>query len=255
MFTQFLGKISGVFNLAFQGISKVLGFVVDTVATVVDTVVETVSSLTQPVNDQLSELPIVGDAVDSILNLESNLVNNLTGGLHAVADDLLDGNLIGGVETALNGVTATVGETLTDVSTVLGDVVELATPVTDLIATVPSLAPILESVGDTTSNIIGFVAETGEYVSDIQPLELITDLLDQPTATIGATLQDVSGTLDNLLNDLAPITASAAQLPVVGELVATAGVVSSALTQGLYDAGQLIASIDLLDPLNTLNPI
>ena len=37
MFSLFTGKISGVFSLTLQGISKALGFVIETVTNVVDT--------------------------------------------------------------------------------------------------------------------------------------------------------------------------------------------------------------------------
>ena len=93
MFSLFTGKISSVFSLAFQGISKALGFVLETVTTVVDTVVETVGAITSPVTEALTNLPLVGDTIQSVVDLESNLLGNVSHGLHAVADQLSQGDL------------------------------------------------------------------------------------------------------------------------------------------------------------------
>lgn len=255
MFSLFTGKINGVFSLALQGIAKVVGFVLDTVTSVVDTVVETVSTLTAPVTDTLSKLPLVGDTIHSILDLESNLVGNLSDGLHAVASDFSEGNLLGSLNTALNGVTATIGQTLEDTTDSLGHIVGLTTPVTDLLGGIPGLEGILHATGETTNNLLGFVQETGDYVASIQPLDLVNGLLSDPTGSVGSVIQDTSVMLDNLLNDLAPITDAVATLPVVGDVVTVAGPLLGSLTDGLYDVGALLGQVDLLDPLQSNSSI
>lgn len=255
MLSLFSGKISSVFTLAFQGIAKVVGFVLETLTSVVDTVVETVNTLTAPLTETLTKLPLVGDTIHSILDLESNLVGNLSEGLHAVASDFSEGDLLGGLNTALNGVTATVGETLGDTSDLLGNVVGLTAPVSGLLGSIPGLEGIIDAAGETTNNLLGFVEETGEYVAGIQPLALVNGLLSDPTASIGGVLQDTSVTLDNLLNDLVPMTDVVTALPVVGEVVHVTGSVLGSVTDGLYDVGTLLGQVDLLDPFQSHSSI
>lgn len=254
MFSLFTGKISGVLSLAFQGISKALGFIVDTASQVIDTVVETVDTLVSPVTDTLSQLPLLGSSLEGVLELKSNLLGNLSNGLDAVAEEFNRGDLLGGVNTALNGVTSTLGQTLTDTSQVIEDAVALTSPITGLIANVPGLDGILNAASQTTSNLLGFVEETGAYVANINPTDLIAELLTDPTATIGGVVQDGSVTLENLLNDLAPVTNTIDALPLLGQIVDVTGQVSSTVTQGVYDLGTQITQIDLLDPLNTNQP-
>lgn len=253
MFKLFTDKVSGVFTLAMQGIAKAIGCIVETVTNVVDTVVESVGTLTAPLTEKLTTLPLVGDTVESVLNLESHLLGNLSGGLHAVAEDFSKGDLLGGIHTALGGVTATVGQTLGDVSTIIGNVSGLSTPLTDLLSEVPALAPVVNVFGETSSNLLGLLTETGDYVASINPLDLVTGAVTDPTGSLGGVLKDVSGTLDNLLDDLSPVTGSTASIPVVGDAVGVVGDISGALTQGLYDAGQAISQIDLFEPFQSIS--
>ena len=251
MFSLFTGKISGVFSLALQGISKALGFVIETVTSVVDTVVETVGTLTSPLTDTLTSLPLVGGTVESVLDLKSNLVGNLSEGLHSVASDLSEGDLLGGVNTALNSVTATLGETIADGANILSNVIDVTTPVTGLLSELPGLGDILNAAGETTSNLIGFVEETGDYVASIHPTDLVNGLLSDPTGSVGGVIQDASGSLENLLNDLVPITDVVSTLPVVGDAVTVAGQLAGSITDGLYDVGSLLGQVDLLDPFQS----
>lgn len=251
MFSLFTGKISGVFSLVYQGLSKALGFVVETVTNVVDILVDTVGKIASPITDKLTDLPLLGDTIESVLDLESNLLGNLSGGLHAVADDLSQGNLLGGVNTALSGVTTTLGQTIGDVVDVVQNVVGITTPVTDLVGSVPGLGGILNAAGETTSNLLGFVEETGNYVANIDPVDLVSGLITNPTGSIGGVIQDVSGSLDSLLNDLAPVTDLASELPVIGHISDAVGQISGVLNQGLYDVGFSISQIDLLNPLQS----
>ncbi len=254
MFSLFTGKISGVLSLAFQGISKAVGLVVETVSNVIDGVVETLGAITNPITEQLTQLPVVGDTVDAVLDLKSNILNNLGNGLDAIASDLSQGDLLGGVTTALNGVTSTVGQTMTDTADVLQQVSGLASPITGLISDLPGLEGILNAANQTTSNLIGFVAETGQYVGSINPTELVSGLLSDPTASLGGVVQDASGTLENLLNDLVPVTDVVSELPVLGDVVSQVGQTVQGINQGIYDLGTQISQIDLLNPLNQNQP-
>lgn len=249
MLSLFSGKISGVFTQAFQGFTKAIGFVLETVTTIVDTVVETVGKLTSPLTETLTKLPLVGETVESVLKLESNLLGNLSGGLHAVASDFSKGDLLGGVSTALGGVTATAGATIKDVTDVVGDLVALSAPITNILGDLPAIGPVVGVIGQTSTNLLGFAKENGDYVASINPVDLITGALTNPTGSLGGVLKDVSSTLDHLLDDLAPVTGSTAGIPVVGDLVGVIGSASGSLTQGIYDAGNFISKVDLFDAI------
>lgn len=249
MFSLFTGKISAVFSLALQGISKAIGFIVETVTDILDTVVETISAITSPITDALTELPLIGDTVKSVLTLESNLVSNLSDGLHQVADQLLQGALIDGVTTAVNQITPLVGQAVKDVVDVVDNVVGLADPVTDLLSHLPVVGDVVTAVGETTDNLLGFVAETGQYVADTEVTALVGELLTDPAATLGGVIQDVSGSLANVLEDLSPLTDAANDLPVVGDVVVKVGDLAQQVPEALYDVGTQISQIDLLNPL------
>ena len=126
---------------------------------------------------------------------------------------------------------------------------DLAAPLLDPLANVPVLGGLLDAVTDTAGNLVGFVGETADTVSNLDPLELIGNVLDNPLGAVGSTVQDVSGTVDALLEDLAPITNAVESLPLVGGVAAVAGDAAAALNQGLYDAGTVLQSINL-DLLN-----
>lgn len=205
MLSLFTGKISGVLSLALQGISQVNGLVLNTVLDVVDTVVDSINTTA------LTELPVVGSGIRKVLELESNLVSSIGGGLRDVADHLASGNLLGAVDTALEGVTLVVGQTLSDATAVVEQVVGLTSPVTELVSDVLVIGDILSAAGDTT-NLLGLIDETADYVAGIDPLALLENTLNDPLGTIGGTLQDVSGTLDHLLEDLLPVTEIATSL-------------------------------------------
>ena len=95
----------------------------------------------------------------------------------------------------------------------------------------------MDAVGETTGNLTGLLAETGGYVASIDPTELLTAVLNAPLTSVGGVVQDVSGTLDALLDDIAPITSIATELPVVGES-------TTVLNHGLYDVGSLLQSVN-----------
>ncbi len=244
MFGLFTGKISGVLSLVFQGISKAVGSIIETVSNVIDTVVETVGTLTNPITEQLTQLPVVGDTVDT------NVLGTLTDGLDAIANNLSQGDLLGGVNTALSGLTSTVGKTITDTAGVVEQVANLTSPVTGLISGLSGLGDVLGAANQTTSNLIGFVEETGQYVGSINPTELVSSLLSDPTGSIGGVVQDVSTTLENLLNDLVPVTDLVSELPVIGDVLSQVGQTAHNINQGIYDLGTQISQINLLNPLN-----
>ena len=244
MLNLFTGKISGVLSLTLQGISKAVGLVLNSVLDTVDSVLETVNSLTAPLTDALTELPLIGGTIEKVLAVENQLVDTLDEGLHAVADQLATGDLLGGVQTTLNGVTGVVGQTVKEVAGLIDHIAGVAAPITDSLADVPVLGGILNAVGETTENLTGLLAETGDYVASIDPTELLTSVLNDPLASMGSVVQDVSGTLDALLDDIVPITSIATELPVVGDLVQVVGESSTALNQGLYDVGSLLQSVN-----------
>ncbi|WP_257223151.1 MULTISPECIES: hypothetical protein [unclassified Acinetobacter] len=106
------------------------------------------------------------------------------------------------------------------------------------------LGGLLDAVGETTGNLTGLLAETGGYVASIDPTELLTAVLNAPLTSVGGVVQDVSGTLDALLDDIAPITSIATELPVVGDLVQVVGESTTVLNHGLYDVGSLLQSVN-----------
>lgn len=250
MFSLFSAKISSVFTLAFQGFVKAVGFVVETVSHVIDTLLDTVNLITSPITEQLTKLPVIGDSIDAVLHLESNLVNNLTGGLSTVANDLAKGDLLGGISTALNGVTSTVADTIVDTVNIVEGIIGLTTPITGLISELPLLGGILDAAGQTTSNLLGLVEETGQYVGSINPVDLVGSLISDPTSTLGGVVSDAAATIDNLLNDLLPVTDLVSEIPVIGGLIDQVGQSAHTINQGIYDLSTQISQIDLLAGLN-----
>lgn len=250
MFSLLSGKISGVLSLALQGITTALGVLTKTVITVVDEVVSTVSDLTAPVSDQLGTLPVVGDLLSTVLNVSTGLVSGVSEGVHAISDQWIAGDLTGGVNTALNGTTDLLGQSLEGVSDILDSVLATTAPLTTPLANLPLLGDVVTAVGQTGSNLSGLIDETGQYVAAINPLELLNSTLENPVASVGGVIQDVSGTVDALLNDLAPVTDVASSLPVAGAVVGLVGETVSAVNQGLYDLGAQLGQVNSLEHLS-----
>ena len=240
-------KFNGVFTLAVQGISKAVGLLTKAVITLIDEVVETVSTLTAPLTDALTQLPVVGDTLETVLDASTGLLAGASQGVHAVTDQLIQGDLLGGIDTLLNGTTDLVGQTLGGVSDILDSVLDTTAPLTAPLVSLPVVGDVVAAVGQATSNLSGLVAETGDYVAGIQPLDLINDLLNNPVASVGGVIQDVSSTVDALLDDLAPITDTAADLPVIGGVVATVGSTVGVVNEGLYDLGTQLGKVSPLD--------
>lgn len=236
-------KFNGVFTLAVQGISKAVGFLTKAVITLIDEMVETVSILTAPLTDALTQLPVVGDTLETVLDTSTGLLADVSQGVHAVSDQLLQGDLPSGIDIFLNGTTDLVGQTLDGVSDILDSVLDTTAPLT---APLVSL-PVIGDVGETASNLSGLVAETGDYVAGIQPLDLVNDTLNNPVASVGGVLQDISGTVDALLDDLAPTTDTATDLPAIGSIVTTVGAIAGAVNTGLYDLGAQLGKVSPLD--------
>lgn len=251
MFSLFSGKISGVLSMAFQGITKTVGSILKTVVETVDSLSDTLQSLTNPLTDSLTQLPIVGESIGELLDLKSNILGNVSEGLHSVADQLIANDLGAVVTSTLEVLPTLIGDTLSDAVEVADSVLDLTTPVTGLLNDVPVLGDLLNSVGETSANLLGFVEETGNYVSDLDLSELVGGLLSDPTASIGGVIQDASGTLDSLLNDLVPVTDLLTEIPVVGDVAAQAGQLVTNINQGIFDLGTQVSQIDLLGPLNT----
>ena len=231
------GKISGIFTLAFQGITKAVGLLTKAVITVIDQVVDIVTDITAPLTDALMQLPIVGETIGTVLNIGTGLVAELSNGVHAISDEFIAGDLLGGVSTALNGTTSLLGQSLNGVSDILDNVLATTAPITSPLTNLPILGDVVSAVGQTSSNLNGLIAETGDYISSIQPIDLVTSVLNNPVASVGGVIQDVSGTLDSLLDDLAPVTTTVSTLPVIGDIITTVGTVVGSANHGLYDLG------------------
>lgn len=233
-----LKGISGVFTAISQGFSSVLGKIVSVVAHVVDTVVEAVSQVLNPVLDGLSNAPLLGGTIETVDNLVGNLTGNLSDTLHSTADALSAGSVVGGVATLLNGVTDTIGATVKDaantVDTLATDVID---PVLGKLQDAPIIGKILEGVEETLDHVVGDVDSLGDYVAEIEPLELVKDLLTDPLDTVGGVVNDVADTVDDVLNSLAPTLD--VEVPVVNELgdvVQQVGAGAVGLVNGLGDA-------------------
>lgn len=241
------GKISGVFTLAVQGISKAVGLLTKAVITVIDHVVEVVAEIAAPLTDALSQLPVIGESIETVLNVGTGLVSGLSQGVHAISDELLTGDLVGGLNTALNGSTALLGQTVNGVSDILDSVLATTAPLTAPLAALPIIGDVVTAVSQTSTNLTGFVAETGDYIASIQPVDLVTDLLTNPIASVGGVVQDVSGSLGSLLDDLAPVTTTVSTLPVVGDVITTVGTVIGSANDGLYDLGTQLTQFNAFD--------
>lgn len=219
MFSLFGGKLSSVFTMIHQGISKVIGTIVEKVADVVDTVTEIASSIVQPLTETLTDLPLLGGVVGSANDFLTDTVSNISGTLHTAADQFIASNLAGGAQTLLDGATSLVGDTANGLRDLLADTTDALSPITDQLNQIPVIGNVLEAVTDTTGNLLGFVGETADYVSGIEPVPLLGDLLNNPVAAIGGVVEDLSGSLDNLLDDIAPVTDLVGNVPVVGQIV------------------------------------
>jgi tetrahydromethanopterin S-methyltransferase subunit B len=147
----------------------------------------------------------------------------------------------------LNNVTHLAGNALNDVSKVADTVVDLVSPALNHLGHIPVIGDVVLAAGKSISNISGLIDETGDYVTSIQPVELVNDLLQNPLATVGGVVQDVSGTVDALLNDISPLTGTLSTLPIAGGVVAVAGGTVDAVNHGLDTIG---AQLTTLPPLN-----
>lgn len=150
----------------------------------------------------------------------------------------------------MNGTTDLLGQGLGGVSDILDSVLAATAPLTAPLANLPILGDVVTAIGQTGSNLSGLVDETGQYVAAINPLELINNTLENPVASVGGVIQDVSGTLDALLNDLVPVTDVATSLPVAGTVVGLVGETVSTVNQGLYKLGAQLGQVNSLDHLS-----
>ena len=219
----FTGKISSVFTTLFQGISKVVGTIIETVATTVDFVSEIVTTISTPIIAKLTTLPLLGDIIESTNSFVEDAVSTISDSLHGTADQFINNNLAGGVQTLLDGATNLVGDTLNHVTDLANGATQALSPITTSLTQLPVLGPILGNVLETTDNILGFVDETADYVSSIDATHLLSNVLSNPITTVGGVVTDVSGSLDSLLDDFAPAVGIVEQLPVLGHVVEHVG--------------------------------
>lgn len=218
MFKLFTGKVSSVFTTLFQGISKVVGSIVETIATTVDVVSEIVTTISAPIVEKLTALPLVGDLITTTNNFVGDATSTISDSLHGTADQFINNNIAGGVQTLLDGATTLVGDTLDHVTDLVDGATQALSPITTPLTNAPVLGPILGNVLETADNLVGFVDETASYVSGIDATNLLSNLTN-PIATVGGIVSDVSGSLDDLLDDLAPAVGIVEQVPVLGHVV------------------------------------
>ena len=249
LFKLFTGKISSVLTTAFQGLVKTVGVIVESITEAVDTVVDSLQAGLAPLTNGLTQLPLIGDTVGSVLDTVNNLIDNTSSTLHNVANNLQGGTVTGVLPDLLNDTTNLVGGVLSDASQVVQDVANLIPPSPTPLGVVNG---VLDAVGDTLDNLSGFVDQTGTYVSNIEPLGLVSGLLSDPAGTVGDTLGDVSGILNNLLGDLEPVTNVLSDLPGIGTIVDGAETVLGHTFDGVGYLGGHISQLGNLNPFDSI---
>lgn len=254
MFNLFSGKVSSVFSLAFQGISKALGFITKSVITVVDEIVEVVSTISAPIVDKLVGLPVIGNTIASVTDTANNLLDNLSQTVHGTADHLLNGQLETGVTHLLGQVTPTLGGVVQDASHVVDNLLDVIAPVTQQLSQVPVLGNLIQAADQSLNNLTGLVDETGAYVAGVNPVDLLSSTLQNPIASVGGIVQDVSSTLDALLDDIAPLTTTLGEIPVAGGAVTLVGETVNTVNTGIFDLGSHLAAVNPL-PLELNAPL
>lgn len=257
MFKLFSGKISGVLTLGLQGLTKAVGHILDAVVHTADALIDTLGVVLSPLTSALSHVPVLGTTVNKVLDTTTNLLDSVTGELHQTAHTLKTGNLEGGVIDLLDGVTSIAGNAVTGVAGLADHVVGLTDPLTEVLGQVPVLDGAVSAVGGTVDNLLGFVGETGQYVADINPTDLLNDLASNPTGTLGGVVQDLAGSGANLVADLNPLVDLASQIPVLGSVVGAVSETGTNLTGLLGETGQYIGGIDAGQFVGSLltNPI
>ena len=260
MFKLFTDKISSVFTTAFQGLTKLVGSIVDTVITTVDFVVDSLSEALSPVTETLTKLPVLGETIESTLTLVDHLVTNTSETVHTIADELQEGHLLAATQAIFRGTidnaTDIVGQVLVDASGTVQDIANLTSPLTHSpLGELPIIGEVLNAIGETANNLTGLIAETGVYTSDTALSQLGADLILDPIGTVGGVLQDVSGIIDNLVSDIAPITDLTNNIPVAGTVVDTVEDISKLLTDGLYTSGALLDQLPKYDLVGTIQDL
>lgn len=244
MFKLFTGKLSSIFTTVYQGLSQAVGDTLTYVAGIVDIATSTIEEITSPITDELAQLPIIGSSLESTLDTVNNAISDATDTIQNVGSNLSEGNLPGAVDYLLDQATGLVGGSLNDVSEIIGEIGDIVDPITGQpLADLPILGNILTATGTTVDNASGLVNEIGDYIDAIDPVDLLSQLENAPLATVGGLVQDVSGILDNILDDVSPITDLTSDLPVVGHVVDGLGYIAQHTINGLGFLGEHISQI------------
>ncbi|MCG2921872.1 hypothetical protein KZ305_27690, partial [Escherichia coli] len=80
--------------------------------------------------------------------------------------------------------------------------------VTNYVTQVPVLGGVIAGVLDSVDNVVDTVGDVGQYVADVDPVQLVSDLLNAPAETLGTVVVDVAGVVADLADDLNPLVAS-----------------------------------------------
>lgn len=172
-----------------------LGPVPDAVTQAPDVVTNLVPQLVESLNDVISpltQIPIVGDLLDGVLDLAGDVATVVTPVVEAV-DDVL-ANVVGTVD----GVLGIVPETVADVTGAVTDIVGIVTPA------LGAVADTVDGVLDTITQPLGIVADLGDGVLTVldEPLALVGDLTNG--------VADIASEVTELVTDTVGVTVDVA---------------------------------------------
>lgn len=129
--------------------------------------------------------------------------------------------------------------------------------VTNYVTQVPVLGGVIAGVLDSVDNVVDTVGDVGQYVADVDPVQLVSDLLNAPAETLGTVVVDVAGVVADLADDLNPLVASTASTPVLGAVVETVTDAVDLVSGTVASVGTGLQGFNALDELinSTLSPV
>lgn len=167
------------------------------------------------------DFPIIGEVVETASTLVSSAANNLVGTVHHLSENLQSGDVVGAVKDLLSDATFVAGNLVTDTTFVVDELLDSTSLITNTLAQVPVLGGVLNGVVASVDNVVDTVGGVGQYVADVNPVDLVSDLLHAPAQTVGNVVIDVSKVVSNVSEDLNPLVTSTASTPLVGAVVET----------------------------------
>ena len=216
MFSLFTSKINGALTLAQQHLSQGLGKTFEAAASALDATHRGLTSLSKPLVDHLTDLPVVGNIVESVKDFKDNQVGNAIESLHSISDAYESTNLAGGTAVLLKEKTTFLGNTINELVDLTQDKIDALAPVTDKLSTLPIIGQLIDVAEQTNENLLGFATDKADEILDFDPVTWIGATLNNPIASLGDTLISKAEDLDALLDDLSPVSDLVAQIPVVG---------------------------------------